>query len=262
MRWTTPLLLLFTFFFTFPAVAEVVADPSLRQHFEAQGISGDKGTFVLYHPATGQFTVFNPERARERFTPASTFKIPNSLIGLETGAIKSIDEVFPYDGKPRNLPIWEKTMNLREAMKLSCVPVYQEIARRIGAKRMKIWIDRINYGNNDVSGPIDSFWLGSTLKISAIEQAEFLARLAEGKLPFSQKTIADVKELVLLEKTPDYTLYGKTGWNPPIGWWVGWVVKGDQLFTVALNIFMTDIKDAPKRLGIAKACLKQLGILP
>ena len=263
MRWITLALLFLAFVTASPATSSdnIIDAPFLKQNFETYGVPPEEGTFVLYQPSNNQYTVYNLKRARERFTPASTFKIPHSLIGLETGAISSIDEVFPYDGKPRELPIWEKTMDLREAMKVSCVPIFQTIARRIGKKRMKEWIDRLHYGNEDISGPIDGFWLGSSLRISAMEQAKFLARLAEGKLPVSSKTVADVKELLVLEKMPEYTLYGKTGYHPPVGWWVGWLEKDGQIYTVAVNIRMTDLKDAPKRLAIAKACMQQLGIL-
>jgi beta-lactamase class D len=225
-----------------------------------------KGVIVIYDTKTEETIVSDKARAEVQYVPASTFKIQNSLIGLETGAVESINEIFPYDGQPRFLKTWEKDMDLREAIKVSCVPVYQEIARRVGLQKMDEMVKAFEYGNQQIGTVVDQFWLRGPLKISAIEQTEFLSRLAQGKLPVKADNLAALKEIAQLEKTDKYTLYGKTGWlktdvKPDIGWWVGWVEKDNHIYTVALNIDMLSEQDAPKRLLIAKECLKSLGIL-
>ncbi|QSA98426.1 class D beta-lactamase [Methylococcus sp. EFPC2] len=227
--------------------------------------AGVHGTFVLYDVSADRFTGHDRFRAETRFVPASTFKIPNSLIGLSVGAVKGVDEVLPYGGKPQPIKAWEQDMGLREAIKISNVPVYQELARRIGLKRMRENVARLGYGNGEIGTVVDNFWLTGPLKISAIEQTQFLAQLARDELPFPKDAQAKVRELVQLEQGNGWILYGKTGWadtaDPDIGWWVGWVLKNKHLSSFALNIDMKDKSDAPKRIELGKASLKLLGAL-
>jgi beta-lactamase class D len=240
---------------------EVEHSPELERLFNEAGITG---TFVLFDVSADRRLVHNLPRSEKRFIPASTFKIPNSLIGLATGAVESVDEVLPYGGKPQYLKSWEQDMGLRDAIKISNVPVYQELARRIGLASMRKYLAVIPYGNADTGSQVDAFWLKGPLKISAVEQTEFLARLAQGKLPFADEIQQNVREIVQLEKGDDWVLYGKTGWtttpDPDIGWWVGWVVKHGQIFSFALNIDMPDRADVARRVQLGKASLKALGI--
>jgi len=227
--------------------------------------AGVQGTFVLYDVSADRFIVHDRVRAETRFIPASTFKILNSLIGLSLGAVKSVDEVLPYGGKPQPIKLWEKNMGLRDAIKISNVPIYQELARRIGLERMRDNVSRIGFGNGEIGTVVDTFWLLGPLKISAIEQTQFLTRLAQGKLPFPKDTQAKVREIVQLDQGNDWSLYGKTGWTgtkkPAIGWWVGWIQKEGRLYSFALNIDMPKVTDAPKRIELGKASLKALGLL-
>ena len=230
--------------------------------FKSAGVSG---TFVLYDVAAQAYTGHDQARAERRFVPASTFKIPNSLIGLSVGAVKSVDEVVPYKGPSQPLvQAWAKDMGLREAIALSNVPIYQELARRIGLDRMKENVARMDYGNTDIGATVDTFWLLGPLKISAVEQTQFLAKLAQDALPFPPDFQKSVREIVLLEQGTNWKLYGKTGWeNAPdqgIGWWVGWVQKGGRVYAFALNIDIQTASDANKRVELGKASLKTLGI--
>ncbi|MDX1725460.1 MAG: class D beta-lactamase [Pseudomonas sp.] len=224
-----------------------------------------QGTFVLYEIGSGQLLGHNRPRAQTRYIPASTFKIANSLIGLATGAVSSVDEVFPYDGKPRFLKTWEQDMGLREAIKVSNLPVYQELARRIGLQRMRRQVEALGYGNGQVGSEVDQFWLKGPLTISAVEQTQFLARLAQDQLPFPPAIQGQVREICRLEQGAGWTLYGKTGWataqDPGIGWWVGWLEQDDKLYSFALNIPMADLRDAGKRIELGKASLRALGLL-
>jgi len=155
-------------------------------------------------------------------------------------------------------------MGLRDAIKISNVPVYQELARRIGLERMRENLAEIPYGNAETGNEVDTFWLKGPLQISAVEQSEFLARLALGELPFPTAVQQSVREIVQLEQGDDWILYGKTGWtttpDPDIGWWVGWVVKDQGVFSFALNIDMPDKTDVAKRVELGRACLEALGI--
>jgi beta-lactamase class D len=228
--------------------------------------SGVTGTFVLYDAAAQKYIGFNRDRAETRFVPASTFKIPNSLIGLAVGAVKSVDEILLYRGHSKPFTkAWEKDMGLREAIVLSNVPIYQELARRIGLDRMRSWVREMGYGNEEIGTTVDTFWLKGPLKISAIEQTQFLAKLAQGRLPFPEEVQRSVRDIVRLDKGPGWTLYGKTGWenapDPGVGWWVGWVQKGDSIYTFALNIDIRKESDAGKRIELGRESLKALGII-
>lgn len=234
----------------------------LGRLFEEAGV---KGTFVLLEADTGQMTVHNPERAHRRFIPASTFKIPNSLIGLAAGAVKNVDEVLPYGGQPQPYPAWERDMGLRDAIRISNVPIYQELARRIGLEQMKKGVVNLGFGNQQVGEAVDRFWLDGPLEISAVEQVGFLAHLAASELPVDRDVQAAVREIARLESGEGYVLYGKTGWGtagePGIGWWVGWVEKKNHVFAFALNMDIQTPEELPLRIELGKACLKRLGVL-
>jgi beta-lactamase class D len=224
------------------------------------------GTFVLFDVAADTMFVSDEARAKKRFTPASTFKIANSLIGLDVGVVKSVDEVLPYGGKPQRIKEWERDMGLREAIKVSNVAIYQELARRIGLERMRESVKKLGYGNMEIGSVVDRFWLDGPLAISGVEQTEFLHRLVKGSLPINPNAVRAVKEITLLEKTDTYELHGKTGWlfnptPPQISWWVGWIERENKVYPFALNIDMMKDEDAAKRIPIGRDCLKALGKL-
>ena len=148
---------------------------------------GFKGAFVLYDLNSNQYTRYNPERCAEPFIPASTFKIMNSLIGLDTGVIPDENYVIKWDGTQNVIPSWNQDHTLKTAIQNSVVWYYQELARRVGKEKMQYYVDAAHYGNQNISGQIDTFWLEGGLRISADEQVEFLKRLYKGDLPFSQR---------------------------------------------------------------------------
>lgn len=225
-----------------------------------------RGTFVLYDVEADRFTVHGRKRASQRFFPASTFKIPNSLIGLSTGTVTSVDDVLPYGGKPQRMEQWERDMSLRDAIKVSNVPVYQELARRIGMQRMQEQLAQLDYGNGKIGTKIDQFWLGGPLTISALEQTRFLAKLSQDQLPFSAAAMAATREIILQTKTDNAALYAKTGWtdapNPDIGWWVGWVRKEGRTYAFALNMDIVKDDDGEQRVPLGRASLHALGVYP
>ena len=238
-------------------------NPKIGELFKDANI---KGTFVLYDVTNDTFIGYNKHRANTRYIPASTFKIANSLIGLATGAVKSVDEVLPYKGPDKPfIPAWAHDMGLRKAIALSNVPIYQELARRIGLKRMHKGLITLNYGNQEVGEGIDKFWLNGPLKISALEQTKFLTKLVGSRLPLPKGIQKSVREIVLLEQGKEWKLYGKTGWqnapNEGIGWWVGWVEKEGRFYVFALNIDINKPADATERTKLGKASLKLLGLI-
>jgi beta-lactamase class D len=206
----------------------------------ASNFMGYSGAFVLYDSQANRFIRYNPQHCEERYLPASTFKILNSLIGLETGVIPDENYVIHWDGTKYPIETWNQDHSMKTAIQNSVVWYYQELARRVGADKMKYWVEKANYGNYDISGNLDSFWLDGSLRISANEQIDFLQRLYTGQLPFSAHNIAIVKNLIIQKTTANYQLSGKTGSTQRvathIGWFVGYVEKGGNVYYFATNI--------------------------
>ncbi len=236
--------------------------PAIAALFDAANVTG---TFVLFDPQRETLTGYNRERAATRYVPASTFKIPHTLIGLATGAVASVDEKLPYDGTPVPFPEWARDMSLREAIAVSNAAIYQQLARRIGLARERDYLSRLNYGNGQVGDVVDTFWLRGPLQISAIEQTQFLARLTRDELSFTSEQQGIAREIVEIERGDGWVLYGKTGWQnapePGVGWWVGWIEKKGSIYTFALNLDIRTPSDASKRIELGKASLRALKLL-
>jgi beta-lactamase class D len=241
------------------------ATEAAASNFEAEFLRrGVTGTFVRLEIATDRVTLINEARAQKRYVPASTFKIANSLIAIETGAVKGPGDVFSWNGQPALMKDWERDMTLADAIRVSNVPVYQEIARSVGLKTYEDWLDRLGYGNANPGSAVDRFWLDGPLTISAIEQTSFLAALALQELPMSKAAQAAVKGMLHQETRGSRSLYAKTGWltaaTPQIGWWVGWVEGDGRIDTFALNIDVASESDLPKRQEIGLAMLSRMGL--
>lgn len=165
-------------------------------------------------------------RAQTAYVPASTFKMVNALIGLENKKV-TVDEVFKWDGLKKSYPMWEKDMNLGEAMKVSAVPVYQALARRIGLDLMQKEVKRIRFGNMDIGKKVDNFWLVGPLKVTPLQEVNFAHQLAYKTLPFQQQVQQQVQDMLLIEEINGYKVYAKSGWGmgvkPQVGWLTGWV---------------------------------------
>lgn len=249
-------------FFSAASAAEWNSNNEIEKIFEQADVTG---TFVVYDVSEDTFIGFNQSRANKRYIPASTFKIANSLIGVSVGAVKDVDEILPYGGGEQFIKAWENDMSVRDAINISNVPIFQELARRIGHERMQENVRKLNYGNMDIGPIVDRFWLDGPLEISAVEQAQYISRLANKELDFPKEHQQSVIDILEIEKTENWTLYGKTGWqtatDPGIGWWVGWVKRGEKIYTFALNLDMNDIEAAPKRIELGKTALKVLKIL-
>jgi len=239
-------------------------EPAVAALFRQAGV---EGTFVLLEERSGTLRGSNRPRAEQRFVPASSFKIANALIGLSLGAVSSVDELIPYTGDANPfMREWLEPMGLRGAMTVSNVPLYQELARRIGLPRMREAIVRLGYGNQQIGTNVTTFWLRGPLAISAVEQTRFLSRLAHRTLPFPAEAQRQVAEITQVDGGPGWSLHAKTGWqNAPgagVGWWVGWVQRGERITPFALNLAMTGAADAPRREQLGRASLQALGILP
>ncbi len=244
----------------------VHVDESLGKYFKENNV---EGCFSLFNNGNGEFTVYNLSRYKDSaYLPASTFKIVNSLIGLQTGVLTNTQTVIKWDGINRQIPEWNKDLTMQEAFRVSAVPYYQEVARRIGKDTMQLWLDSLHYGRNKINTAIDTFWLDNSLKITPDEQLGLVKNLYFKQLPFYSAYQDTVKKLMLFEDKPEYRLSYKTGWGQKengnqIGWITGWIEENRHPYFFVLNIESTDRNVDLKtiRLKILKDILSQLGFM-
>jgi len=242
----------------------VKVDKNLAKYFDENKV---EGCFALMDNGTGKFTVHNLRRYRDSsYLPASTFKIVNSLIGLQTGIISSDSMVIKWDGIKRWNDDWNKDLTMYDAFRVSAVPYYQEVARRIGKDTMQIWLDSLRYGTKKVKAAIDTFWLDNSLKIKPDEELGLVKELYFNQLPFFKTYQETVKRAMLFEDNANYRLGYKTGWGftengHALGWVVGWIEENSHPYFFVLNIESPDKNFDMKtvRLKMVKDMLKYLG---
>ena len=247
------------------SVNKAKIDNNLKKYFDAKKV---EGCFTMLNNIDGTVTVYNMELDTFRFTPSSTFNIANALIGLQTGIITDDTTQVKWDGITRANKDWNKDLTLKEALKVSSNPYFQEIARRIGRDTMQHWIDTLSYGNKNTKGPIDSFWLNNQLKISPDEQLGFLKKLYFDQLPFRKTVQQSVRDMMLQEDNTMYKLSYKTGLGIDeqknnIGWVAGWIEENRHVY-----FFVTLVKSSnpaidmtTARLNITKDIFKELGFM-
>lgn len=257
------LLFFFLFVSTFSFSQKIQERNDFKKYFDEYN---HKGCFVLYDLKKNLYIKYNPKVCNKRFIPASTFKIFNSLVGLETGTIKDENEVFKWDGENRSVESWNQDLDIIKAFRFSAVWFYQELARKIGQKNMQHYININKYGNQDISGGIDRFWLDGGLKISADEQIELLKKIYNSKIKFSQRNIDILKKIMIYEQNENYILRAKTGWavriKDQVGWFVGYVERAEDVYFFALNIQTKEPEEGfVSRKEITFKILKDLGVL-
>ena len=233
----------------------------ITDQFDSNGVIG---TLVIASGNGTPIYVHGNTRADTRYSPASTFKILNTLIAMESGVVNGKDTAFKWDHVDRGSDAWNRDHTLQTAFKASCVWVFQEIARRVGAERYISKLQALGYGNSRVGDKIDQFWLNDELKISAMEQIEFLSNLTNQALPFNAAHFAELRSIMLVEETPSYSLYAKSGWTGAalkIGWYVGYVESNDEVILFAMNMDMDKIDQAPLRKQLVLAALRDLELI-
>jgi beta-lactamase class D len=204
--------------------------------------AGVTGTLVIERLSDGREWTAHADRADTRFAPASTFKIPNALIQLDSGTVADPDEdELSWDGVERGGG-WDDAQSLRSAFRRSAVWAFQAWTAQTGYREMRDRVSALDYGNGDIGEPeqITTFWLDGTLRISAREQVGFLHRLYRRTLPFRAEVMADVVDIMAVDGGGNWVLRAKTGWGiretPHIGWYVGWLEAGDDVYFFALNV--------------------------
>jgi beta-lactamase class D len=240
--------------------------PEFAQEFAAEHVSG---AIALFDSATGVVHCSDEARCRRPQHPASTFKIANSIIALETGVVAEPETALPWDGKEREVTEWNRDHTLRSAIQVSCVPCFQEIARKVGEARMADWVKKLEYGNSDIGGALDTFWLVGELRITPVEQLEFLRHLDRAELPIQPFVRDMVMDMITLDVGDDYVLRGKTGaLLPPeaqlTGWFVGWVERDARrlYFATLVDGVEPETDFLKSRRRVTERVLRRMGALP
>lgn len=258
-------------FFTACTPNSVTEDKSLKVFFDSAGVTG---SFGMFDNAQATYTIYDLPRFRDSaYLPASTFKIVNSLIGLQTGRVRDSSTVIPWDGITRAIPEWNQNLSMNQAFHYSAVPWYQELARMIGKDTMQKWLDTLGYGaikkgGRAVINKIDTFWLDNSIKITPDEQLGFLKKLYFEQLPFFNRTQEIVISMMLQEDKPEYKLSYKTGWahasdRHSIGWINGWIEENHRpyFFVLLLDSPDENFNMQTVRLKILKQILAKNGFM-
>lgn len=227
---------------------------------------GLTGSVLLYDAETEALIQFGDSYADSMFTPASTFKVPHALIALETGVVTDTT-IFPWDGTERGWTMWDRDLTFADAIHYSAIHLFQQIAPQIGRERMQEWVQRFEFGNEDISGEIDLFWVDGGLRISPRQQIDFMQRMVDGRLPVEKKHIKFVAESMLTSSGEGWSAHAKTGRAirvlPQVGWYVGWVEFEDRKPVYFATVLLDD-EDGPKikrpRLDLTQKALEEAGL--
>ncbi len=213
-----------------------------------------------------------------RVTPASTFKIPLSLIGFDAGVLQNAHApTFQFrPGDPDwGGPAWLLPADPARWMQWSVVWFSQRVTHTVGATALQRYVQAFGYGNADLSGDagrnngLDRAWISSSLQVSAREQVAFLRRLVQGELPVSAQAVRMTAQITAIGRWPGgWQVHGKTGTAFPrradgvsdtargYGWFVGWAVRGGRVLAFARLAQDTQVHDTPHGLRVRDA-LKQ-----
>lgn len=205
-------------------------------------LGGYDGCFIAYDTSSRKLQVINPERTERLYSPCSTFKIPNSLILLQEGAVTE-KTILPWDGVKRRYDAWNKDQTLRSAIAASALWAYQKWAEKVPLETYTRYLKELDYGNADVTATQSApFWQTSSLLVSAQQQLAFLQRLEAGALPFDDKVQQYVRDIIVLKQGDGWILRGKTGSGVTadgkrmLGWFVGYVTRGSRALIFAANL--------------------------
>ena len=244
--------------------SQTTIEKDFKTHFTKYGVDG---CFVLFDQDANKFIRYNSGLCDTGYIPASTFKIPHSLIAMEEGIIKDTNEVIKWNGYEWPNKVWNRDQTLRTSVQYSCIWVYIGFAEQIGIDKYYEYVNDFDYGNKDLTGPPTRFWLAGQFRISANQQIDFLRKFYNHQLPVSKQNIDIIKDIIKLEKTDGYEFSGKTGAgmvsdNEYVMWLVGYLEKDNKTYFYAMN-FISDDYDKTKnaRYEIVKDIMKELKLI-
>lgn len=237
-------------------------DTELKTLFESYEV---EGTLLIESLDGKERYVYNEQRAKKPLLPASTFKIPHTLIALQEGVVNSHSNII-WDRLERSITAWNQDHNLSSAFQSSCVWCYQSFARLVGLKKYNDYLQKLHYGNEKTGLNVERFWLDGELRISAYEQIAFLKKLYQNDLPFLRAHLDTLKFIMIDEQTPSYTIRAKTGWATPQGeeyhgWYVGYAEGTKGVYFFATNLITPTTNTLPLRKKLSLKALQFKGIL-
>ena len=226
---------------------------------------GYEGSFVLYNSRENTWSVYDPDNARKRISPNSTYKIYDALLGLESGVISPESSVISWNGEACPFEAWEGDQDLNSAMKNSVNWYFQSIDSQLGSDSIKSFLHTIQYGNQQTGSDMDLYWTDSSLKISPLEQVELLKKFNENEFHFSPDNISAVKKALQLSSSDAGNFFGKTGTgridNRDVnGWFVGYVETSDNTYYFSVNIKADSNASGSAAAKIAMSVLSDLEI--
>ena len=226
---------------------------------------GYEGSFVLYNSRENSWSVYDPDNARKRISPNSTYKIYDALLGLESGVISPESSVISWNGEACPFEAWEGDQDLNSAIKNSVNWYFQSIDSQLGSDSIKSFLHTIQYGNQQTGSDMDLYWTDSSLKISPLEQVELLKKFNENEFHFSPDNISAVKKALQLSSSDAGNFFGKTGTgridNRDVnGWFVGYVETSDNTYYFSVNIKADSNASGSAAAKIAMSVLSDLEI--
>jgi beta-lactamase class D len=257
-----------TIVFTACSSNNVTEYDNLKKYFDS---SHATGCFGLYDNAKGHFAIYNLPRFRDSlYSPASTFKIVHSLIGLQTGRVTNEKTAFAWNGVQTGNKDCERDMNMEDAFRISCPAWYQQLALKIGKDTLQQWLDTLGYaskkGRFAITNNANKFWLDNTLKITADEELGLMKKLYFDQLPFQKRPQEIVRKMMLWENNANYKLSYKTGLailpnTHQLGWMVGWIEENKRPYFFVLQVELANAEQDMKaiRTNLLQQILKQYG---
>lgn len=216
--------------------------PDFKKYFDN---CNAEGAIAIYDNNNHKWILSDTANTKKETLPASTFKIINLLIALETKTISSENDIVKWPGsidtlKYDNRPDIYHDITVKEAFEVSAGWAFIELAKKIGKKNYKKYLNLCHYGNQNLSQKEADFWNFGAFGISPINQVEFLKNMYDEKLPFSKRNIEIVKRVMITEQNKEYTIHSKTGWTRAnemnTGWWTGYIENKNGVYFFATRL--------------------------
>lgn len=165
----------------------------------------------------------NKELLSQQFSPASTFKIIIAWASLEEGVA---DPTTLHQVSDKHVPQTPRSISLKEALYFSSNDYFVWLYDKLGLATLTKYIEQSTW----VGKSVPSDWLGEdpkavirggNLKVSPLQQHQFILKVMNGKLASNEKDQALRTALEWPSTNPKLRLFGKTGSWGDVVWFNG-----------------------------------------